>query len=192
MRRAFRPTSTAKRWVRGFDWDGARFATLQNTGVQAWDIARWPADDVDPATGLLISPKTIVKTLLSLQMETSAVANATDWQFFFGVMAIDAYQGVIAPTALPDVTNAALDWMAWISAGALNISGAATNYITQFNAQAGDQGMLEFSSQRKLPPGRAIIWTATMLGPVGSSWSIVGALRMGLKGAVTAAGLGGN
>lgn len=191
MPRAFRRTSSAKKWVRGFDWDGARFATVQNMGVQAWDIARWPSDDVDPATGLLIQPKTLVKTLLSLASETSAIANGTDYQFFFGVIALDMYQGVVAPTALPDVTNAALDWILWVSAGNLNITGAPANQFAGFNTQT-EQGMNTFSSQRKLPPGRGIIWTATMLGPAGSSWSLVGALRMGLKGAVTAPGLGGN
>jgi len=181
-------------WVRGFDWDSTAGAvTTISPGTTAFDWARWTSDHQDPAQNdLHIAPKTLVKTLLALQSETSAIASGADWQCFFGLITADSFDpGSFGGPDVPDASVGTHDWIAWLSWGAVNKQAGAVPYTTQFNANGGGHGMLEYSSQRRLPPNRGILWVFQYAGPGGTTASATFAIRMGLKGDVTAPGLGG-
>jgi len=178
-------------WRRGFDWDSATSDGFLGANVLSYDWARVPSDFVDPLTGQHIAPKTLSKTLLSHSITTSPLASGTVGTFWFGLIAWDGPDGA-PPTSfldLPDVTNGSYDWIHWNPVHAVNASGLPLFF--QGPQPGADGGTLEFSSQRKLPPGKGLLWLALWQGPVGTSVGFSFTYRFGLKGDVTAVGLGG-
>lgn len=184
---------TNRKWVRGFDWDAATFGYNGAAGTTFYGVLRVASDAPDPTQNdLNMHPKTLVKMLIALQHQSAGVANNAQWQSFFGIIPIDAYQADdINGADVPDPSLGSYDWMAWITWGATNVAGSTQTYTTQFNANGGGGGMLEIKSQRKLPPGRALLWVGATVCTTAINFSLTGAVRLGLKGDVTAPGLGG-
>lgn len=187
-----RPPRRETRWARGFDWDAAVNDVNMAPSFTSFDWLRVPSDSADPLQNdEVILPKTLVKTLLWCHGGANIIPNGQVWNAWFGIIAWDGPDGNAPPaTGIPDVTNGALDWILWLPMSARNATGGAINYTLQFLTSS-QTGGLYSDAQRKLPPSKGLLWVLSYTGPVGSTFSFTFTARMGLKGDVTAKGLGG-
>jgi len=177
---------------RGFDWDAAYPLFALTPGGAAFDWLRIPSDNIDPLQDDRdILPKTLIKTLISFGVGTTTVTNGTNGTLYFGIIAWDGRNGDPPANILdtPDPTNGAYDWIIWLPIAFANTSGSSLFYQnTTLNCS--ESGVISSSAQRKLPPGKGLLWCAFWDSPNGNV-QFNGAIRMGLKGDFTAPGLGG-
>jgi len=188
--------SIPKNWKRGFDWDGysTQIGVSSATDFADADWMRVPSEALDPLSGTPdypIAPKTLIKTNFYMSAATSVVQSGTSLQLDFGIIAWDGIDALV-PTEIPDASNPALDWVLWGTLRNFNVSGSALFYQNNF-ANASDIGGLTSSAMRKLPPNRGLLFCYhfTTSAIAGVTFSMSVAARMGLKGDVTAVGLGG-
>lgn len=190
-RRALRRGSN---WVRGFDWDFAVLGGLIGPNSSTFDWVRVPSDNPDPISEAYVGPKTLTRHLVYpfVQIQGLTAPPVRPW-FVFGLITWDGDPNLTSFVELPDVTNGALDWIHWVMmpVGYTGGGGAGDAWYSTFQYGT-EQGCLDFKAQRKLPPGRGLLACFGFVdAPVGSTCLFNIGYRLGLKGDVTAPGLGG-
>lgn len=192
MRRQRR--GNGSRWARGFDWDWAQVTGLiPALGGYASAWIRTPSDQQDVfGSGAFILPKTLTRSLIYPFAQIQGLTAPPLWTtFYLGLIATDG-DGA-SPPPIVDPVNGAHDWIAYIAMPVGYTGGGGTGDAWYSTFQYGtEQGCLDFSSQRKLPPGRGIAaYFGCGGGSAGSTCLFNVTFRIGLKGDVSAAGLGG-
>jgi len=188
-----RRSTTRSKWSRGFDWDAASFTVDLQPGEIFCDWARVPSGSTDPlANDLFIRAKTLVKTLVYPHINGPVTPANDSFEFYMGLIAWDGPDAT-PPSQFPLPSNGAVDWLWWLPAGAFNPPGFSTVVWNNNFQDASYTGGLYSSAMRKLPESKGIALVMHYVaGPSGATGHIGVSvqLRMGLKGDVTAAGLG--
>jgi len=181
-------------WRRGFDWDSVTYGVSLPPFATVMDWARVPSDTTDPISGTYILPKTLVKTLLTFDAATETVGANYFGRFILGMIAWDSSNGN-PPTSLvdfPDPTNGSAEWVFWLPQNLTAINAGLSFQLGGNGAGPSDGGVIEISAQRKLPPGTGLLWVAYYeSNQPGVDLAFQFTMRLGLKGDVTAVGLGG-
>jgi len=194
---ARRRASVPRNWRRGFDWDSATFAPqILLSGQTFYDWVRIPSDNFDPLVPDptdRVPPKTLVKTLVYPHISVAPLTGGDSFQAWLGLIAWDGADGN-APVAadVPDVTNGAYDWLLWLPMAGANVIAAGSTIFNNDFQGSSYIGGLYTDAQRKLPPGRGLLAIFAFAGPAGGFCNYSLSVRMGLKGDVTAVGLGGS
>jgi len=189
-----RRQATPRNWRRGFDWDSAHpIASGGTSGMRGADWLRVPSDNVDPISGLFVAPKTLVKTLLWPHILITGMGSGNHVDFYLGVCAWDGPDGNPPAVAnCPAAENGSFDWIFWLPIGVTNTGGVYADWNNNFQ-NASQTGGVFSDAQRKLPPGTGLLWVISAFPASGNpSFSFSLPARMGLKGDVTAVGLGGS
>lgn len=190
MRRTMR-RSAPSNWRRGFDWDGWLSGPIElNPGDFYAQWLRFPSDGVDPTQPTIgaIGAKTLVNTRLffTFTINPSDVAGEAN-RLMMGVITFDWADPTTMPNfaQAPDPFVGSYDWIIW------NPTGSTAGFVGEFftlTTSAQDDGCLQSKAMRKLPPGRGVLFVMAYEGV-----QIVrgfASARLGLKGDVTAVGLG--
>lgn len=183
---------TRRNWVRGFDWDGFDIRNAVGADGTWGEWIRVPSDSVDPLDGLFRPPKTLTRLLLYpffyVEGLSAPPAYATA---YIGIRAWSVNSLSIS-SDFPDPYNAADDWIAYLVMPIVRVTSAASQDWYSTWMFGTERGCIDIKSQRKLPPGVGISLSVGFEGPTGASLYTNFIARVGLKGDVTAPGLGGS